>query len=78
MRNNDGNHIAPIIQNTECTKHSAAQDEPCWSFGDNYDLPAICGSRIKAYGFVGQISSSSLIRETPGRYPGRKFSSKDK
>lgn len=62
---NDGRHIASILERTTCKKHGAQEGAPCWNVrtgSANWSgfLAAICGARVKRAGFNGKVDPSSL------------------
>lgn len=72
---NDGNNIWTVTSRSACNVHGAQVDEPCWNVFPLTDplttQPAVCGSRIRAAGFVGVISPLSLRKTAPGPFNGR-------
>lgn len=52
---NDGLHLQEIMKNTECKKHDAPLNRPCWEFPF-----AICNSRALEAHFTGVISIESI------------------
>lgn len=60
---NEGKHILDIMNAVDCKRHGATHGDSCWpiySDATNEILPAICGSRIKRVGYMGEISPDSL------------------
>jgi hypothetical protein len=61
---NDGKHIAEVIDRTSCSDHQAESFQPCWDVRldtrpDSLGR-AVCGRRIRAAGFNGKISETSV------------------
>lgn len=73
---NDGKKIDDAIGRVACTKHSREVGEACWSiYPDSKDMPrtrAVCGSRIRAAGFVGQISETAVQTKRKAAYEMKK------
>lgn len=67
-RPNSGEHIDYIVSQTACDKHNAPQGYACFEIRYNSrrgeTSPAVCGTRIKNAGFVGEITPSSLSRKS--------------
>lgn len=60
---NSGIHITEIMSRTDCERHKANQGSPCWHIRCDTNarvLPALCGTRIKKAGFVGNVSHESM------------------
>lgn len=77
--NNDGLHIAKILNSTTCKKHQAKEGQACWYIRIvlTKDLaPAVCGARIRRAGYTGQPSPSSLSQKTTYGRRDSKFRSK--
>lgn len=62
--NNDGKRIVDVVDRVVCKKHKAEMGTPCWliypDIRGSEKTRAVCGSRIKAAGFVGQISETAV------------------
>ena len=68
---NDGRHVAAVLNRTDCDIHHAPEGIPCWHVtpGSSHRvgyLAAVCGSRVRRAGFVGAISAVSLQLNTAG------------
>ena len=60
---NDGVHISQILTRTGCRQHGAEADQPCWDvyLDTTPDAGrAVCGERIRAAGFIGQVTETSV------------------
>lgn len=61
---NDGVHITNIINKTKCEKHSADIGQACWDVPNDLagisSYRALCGKRVSASGFNGNVTSTSL------------------
>ncbi len=65
---NDGKHVATILNRTNCDKHQASTGIPCWNIpieGFGY-LAAVCGLRIKRAGYNGKVTPTSLQQNIAG------------
>ena len=56
-----------VIERTVCKKHNADIGDACWPIiaHDSDILSAVCNTRAKKAGFVGQIKASSLNAKKP-------------
>lgn len=61
---NNGKHIETIVAETVCARHRRDKGEGCWPIENRTDTcrqgMAVCGSRIKKYGYDGKISEQSM------------------
>lgn len=75
---NDGLHIAEIVDRTPCPKHGAEKGNPCFKVYYNSPSPtdslrraygaAICNLRAITAGFVGEISKESISLKARSKY----------
>lgn len=65
---NDGKHIHHILTTTDCPDHMRNIGDPCWYIMNGISWgygSAVCGSRIRAAGYNGEITPTSIQLKAP-------------